>query len=238
MTVSGWERLNRRSAFIQVELLTLSALFVTCPEPSPLLPLTKSSSNHQSLSARGGEAARSLPHTHTTHWLWQEGILVMDRCSYIKRGLCVTVWSPNEWNNESSKKVTKLKIGMGCFDLPSLIWNFISPCKEPQSLIVGLRVAWLVQDWDSMKNVLLKDDLISICFAVSLHATAVSTLAMICEGPKIDSSPPYQSIHQYKLINGTLICFRWMDRTSYVNSLSIGLQPYWTISLWIRSIYN
>lgn len=47
-----------------------------------------------------------------------------------------------------------------------------------------------------MKNVLLKDDLISICFAVSLHATAVSSLAMICEGPKMDSSPPFQTIRQ------------------------------------------
>lgn len=53
-----------------------------------------------------------------------------------------------------------------------------------------------------MKNVLLKDDLISICFAASLHATAVSTLTMICEGPKIDFSPPFETIRQ-KLINGT-----------------------------------
>lgn len=47
-----------------------------------------------------------------------------------------------------------------------------------------------------MKNVLLKDDLISICFAASLHATAVSTLTMICEGPKMDFSPPFETISQ------------------------------------------
>ncbi len=96
--------------------------------------------------------------------LWQEGILVMDRCSYIKRGLCVTVWSPNEWNNESSKKVTKLKNGWvasTCHHLSEILSALV---RSHRAWLWGLRVAWLVQDWDSMKNVLLKDDLIFYLF--------------------------------------------------------------------------